>query len=618
MDSEQDYDRGPCLPVTQGQGDSATPRERQKRTAVNVPVPPTSKRLRGLAASTNPQDLMPLHQIKIVRRAAASLPAPYYVHEQGEAAERIQAARAVDCWYLTVGKDRETEPSEDLKAALQISHQNRLEEALMVLRKPQTSRIRCTECLKFGHWKTWKNNHNGGSAYHIREHLVKEHYSAYLAACERINYIPTDQRGPVSSEDDVKEPLTPEGIVRYLTEWFAEDDISFNMVSHRGFRRFVSYIGQGKVTAKDLPDRHSIAAKAAALSEEAKSRIKKEIKHARGRVSCTTDLWSDDSQRSFMCITVHFHNRHMRQVNRLVAFCVIEGSHAGSHLAETFFEVMEEFGIVRKLGWITMDNANNNDSMMAQLEEYMIVRGLDFDRHENRLRCFPHVVNLAVQDILSALTASATEYRNSVFKQGYILDDELEVYHLGFGAPTVVTLGRTPVHIIAMALNPSIRYEWFDQHCSPEEALNARVVVKQHMLRCLEEQQKESSKAVDRPLNPPQGPTETATKQLNTGYSSLLTSGVETRPASRSFPTPAKSSSTSTPLALAVATASTSTVSTHTITPVTPRRPTSNRVLNEATVELEHRKFEEEAAIAPEEMNGLTQIDYWLVIIPSG
>ena len=50
------------------------------------------------------------------------------------------------------------------------------------------------------------------------------------------------------------------------------------MVSHSGFRRFINYIGQGKVTAKDLPDRHTIATKAAALSVEAKERIKKEIK----------------------------------------------------------------------------------------------------------------------------------------------------------------------------------------------------------------------------------------------------------------------------------------------------------------------------------------------------
>ncbi|KEP46424.1 hypothetical protein V565_199570, partial [Rhizoctonia solani 123E] len=579
--------------VQQGRNDTSAPTGSQKRSAIGVPTPPASKRLRGLATSANPRALAPLHQIEIARRAAASIPAPYYVDAQTEAAKREQAARAIDCWYLTVGDNHEAEPSEEVKTNLRISDQKRLEAIQLDLRKPQTPRIRCTECLKFGNWRTWKNNHNGGSAYHIREHLVKEHYSAYLAACEQINYTPADRRGSVPLDDEVKEPLTSEGIARYLTKWFAEDDISFNMVSHRGFRRFINYIGQGKVTAKDLPDRHTIAAKAAALSDEAKE--------------------------------------HRRQVNRLIAFRVIEGTHAGAHLAETFFEVMEDFGITHKLGWITMDNATNNDSMMVQLEEYMVTQGMDFDRHGNRLRCFPHVVNLAVQDILNALPASAAEYRSALSQQGLKLDDESEAYLSAFLfellnhiRKTITALRRTqrrqglrqtivegntdkswtlkllelkldcptrwsstrdmierllylypavsryiasdpslaeyaithadyevlhdiltvlsfahrtqellssdkvptlafaiplyyalveqwgqlqtalptlshaigagikkiklyldktrssPVHIVAMALNPSIGYDWFDQNCSSEEASNARVVVKRH------------------------------------------------------------------------------------------------------------------------------------------
>jgi hypothetical protein len=50
------------------------------------------------------------------------------------------------------------------------------------------------------------------------------------------------------------------------------------MVSHPGFRRFFSYVGQGKVATKDIPDRRTVAAAAQKLSAEAKERIKKEIK----------------------------------------------------------------------------------------------------------------------------------------------------------------------------------------------------------------------------------------------------------------------------------------------------------------------------------------------------
>ncbi|KAG8728979.1 hypothetical protein FRC11_009773, partial [Ceratobasidium sp. 423] len=392
-----------------------------------------------------------------------------------------------------------------------------------------------------------------------------------------------------------------------------------------GFWWFINYIGQGKVTAKDLPDQHTIATKAATLSVEAKERIKKEI----------------------------------------------------------------------KLGWITMDNASNNNTMMAELQEYMVKQGMDFDRHGNRLQCFPHVVNLVVQDILGTLLESAVTYQDSLSQQGYVLENhpELKEYlsalstlakyaitHADYEAlhdiltilnfahrtqellssdrvPTLafaiplyhvlvdqwtqlqemlpalshalevgirkinVYLDKThssPVHIIAMALNPSIQYEWFDQ-IGPSEGEKARVIVKQHMLCCLEEQQNEHSKGVISLLILSQGATEMATRRLNTGYSNLLALGVGMWPASRQFPllgklgtmpskpphvtaTPPKTSSCSYP----------NTSSVHIATSSTSQCPTPNCALNKATVELEHRKFEEDPVIAPKEMNGLTPVEYWL------
>ncbi|EUC65415.1 hAT family dimerization protein, partial [Rhizoctonia solani AG-3 Rhs1AP] len=747
---------------------TATPHESQKRPATSTPAPPASKRVRSSAVSSRSQTSLSIRQIEIAQRAAASLPIPYRIDEQADAAKHVHAARAIDCWALTAEAEHEAEPSDNEKAHLQARDKECLSSTLIDLRKPQTLWIRCIECLGLGKWKVWKNNLNGGSTKHIRAHLIKEHRLAYLAACEQINYVPTSASRLNVCDDDVNEPLTSEGILRHLTEWFAEDDISFNMVSHRGFRRFVNYIGQGKVTTKDLPDRHSIATKAAALSVEAKERIKDEIKHARGKVSCTTDLWTDDSQRAFMCITAHFHNAQKRQVNRLIAFRIIEGSHTGGCLAENFFEVMEEFGIVRKLGWITMDNASNNDSMMTQLEEYMVTRGMDFDRHGNRLRCFPHVVNLAVQDIIGDLSVSSKDYEKNLAQRGIKLDgqpelqaylsalsrellerirrtitalrrtqrrqglrrtivagnsdnswnlkllelkldcptrwsssrdmierllylypavsryiasdptlaeyvithadyealhDILTVLNFAHRAQELLSSDRTPtlsfaiplyhalvdqwtqlratlpalsyailagikklnlyldktrsspVHIVAMALNPSIRYEWFDR-IGPSEGEKARTVVKQYMLRCLEDQQKERRESSVVQPNRSCGPTEAAAKRLNVGYSNLLASGVDTRPASRVFPsllepssTPSSSAYTTSEISQSSSSYSSDAVSTHTSTTSTGQPSTA---LNMATVELEHRKLEEEPIIAAEEMNGLSPVDYWL------
>ncbi|PPQ71742.1 hypothetical protein CVT24_006506, partial [Panaeolus cyanescens] len=59
---------------------------------------------------------------------------------------------------------------------------------------------------------------------------------------------------------------------------------------------------------------------------------------------------------------------------------------------------------IKSVGWVTLDNASNNDTMMTSLEELLRSRDIEFRAEDQRIRCFPHIVNLAVQSILSAVT----------------------------------------------------------------------------------------------------------------------------------------------------------------------------------------------------------------------
>ena len=81
-----------------------------------------------------------------------------------------------------------------------------------------------------------------------------------------------------------------------------------------------------------------------------------------------------------------------------------------------------EFDIITlpKIGSITADNAANNNTMMRHLEVRFRTAGVSFDHNGNRVRyrslftrsqhaqyeinrCFPHVINLAVQAIYATL-----------------------------------------------------------------------------------------------------------------------------------------------------------------------------------------------------------------------
>ncbi|KAI0649965.1 hypothetical protein C8Q79DRAFT_923408 [Trametes meyenii] len=71
--------------------------------------------------------------------------------------------------------------------------------------------------------------------------------------------------------------------------------------------------------------------------------------------------------------------------------------------------VFEGLGVMDWIGCITLDNASNCGTMLEDLEQLLRAKGIPFHRTGNRIRCFPHVVNISVQHGLDALTQVETK-----------------------------------------------------------------------------------------------------------------------------------------------------------------------------------------------------------------
>ncbi|KIM34692.1 hypothetical protein M413DRAFT_75729, partial [Hebeloma cylindrosporum] len=53
---------------------------------------------------------------------------------------------------------------------------------------------------------------------------------------------------------------------------------------------------------------------------------------------------------------------------------------------KAFLQVLDRIGITSKIGWVTMDNASNNDTFMSKLEEELKARNVPFDKVGRRIR----------------------------------------------------------------------------------------------------------------------------------------------------------------------------------------------------------------------------------------
>lgn len=74
---------------------------------------------------------------------------------------------------------------------------------------------------------------------------------------------------------------------------------------------------------------------------------------AEGRISYTSDLWSNLKLTSFMAITAHYaaKDEHGNLVirSRLIAFRAVSGSHTGVNLGAIFFGILKEYGLLHKV-----------------------------------------------------------------------------------------------------------------------------------------------------------------------------------------------------------------------------------------------------------------------------
>ena len=82
-----------------------------------------------------------------------------------------------------------------------------------------------------------------------------------------------------------------------------------------------------------------------------------------GRISFTTDIWSDPDRKPYMAVTAHWMERQPLQVSQtllhrislradLIGFIYVLGSHTGNNLAEVFLYILDRLQIANKVSFI--------------------------------------------------------------------------------------------------------------------------------------------------------------------------------------------------------------------------------------------------------------------------
>jgi hypothetical protein len=95
-----------------------------------------------------------------------------------------------------------------------------------------------------------------------------------------------------------------------------------------------------------------------------KGKIKIRIQNAKTVIHLSLDIWTSPSNKPIFGIIAHYISENGALEQVVLAMKEIEGNHKGENLAPVLMEVIRDWGIARKLGYIVIDNASNNDTMV--------------------------------------------------------------------------------------------------------------------------------------------------------------------------------------------------------------------------------------------------------------
>jgi hypothetical protein len=141
-----------------------------------------------------------------------------------------------------------------------------------------------------------------------------------------------------------------------------------------------------------------------------KDKLKTKLRRTEIKIHFSFDMWSAPNHHAYQAIVAHWLDERCKLHTVLLDLHRFEGQHSGANQAERFWKTLDDYEIHHLVGKFNVDNATNNDTALRDIADRLTDAGYSsFNPVEDRLRCFGHVLNLAVKALLWGNNADAFE-----------------------------------------------------------------------------------------------------------------------------------------------------------------------------------------------------------------
>ncbi|CAH0559358.1 unnamed protein product [Brassicogethes aeneus] len=247
-----------------------------------------------------------------------------------------------------------------------------------------------------------------GNTKGLKYHLSKNHPTEFSMFFGKDNKKSSKQQKTIAeifsfesekaSSKRTPTPNTPQYFEKYV-KWISIKYLPFNFFDDESTREFFK-----DVHAENEPPRRTIMRRyVMEIFSKKQQKVLKVLQENTSNISFTIDGWSSISGKSFYGITSHFVDKDWTMQSLVLDFVPSHGEHTGMDIANIFYTSMEKYDLLNKIQGITVDNASVNTKFLEKFQEIMEKNGKTFNAENQHFRCFAHILNLGVQDILKLL-----------------------------------------------------------------------------------------------------------------------------------------------------------------------------------------------------------------------
>lgn len=192
-------------------------------------------------------------------------------------------------------------------------------------------------------------------------------------------------------------------LLKKLLTFITVARLPFRILEHPEFKDLVDVIqlAQSKI---NLPSARTARRYLDTTVQEQQKKVLERLPDE-SRLSIALDCWTSPFSQAFMAITGYFLDQDWEYCEVLLGFEPLYGSHAGSNLSVTVFQILQEHSIADRVLSITTDNATNNNTMMTSIHDVIQSQGLS-NTSLFRIPCIAHVIQLSLNQLLGKMKAN--------------------------------------------------------------------------------------------------------------------------------------------------------------------------------------------------------------------